>query len=133
MDPAPCPPSNFALLGFVELMELVMEEQGIDVLVLHWTQEGARGIQPQLGNNQNNADQNANWLSPNPLQHPLPPPPAPPAVPADQQPPTEDQPIIFDPDITVSTILTSHPANYAIRCIKTCKYVPLWYFTREGL
>ena len=43
------------------------------------------------------------------------------------------QAIMFDPDVRITTTLTTRPANYAIKCIEAHKHIPLWYFSREGL
>ncbi|KAH0831851.1 hypothetical protein J3R83DRAFT_12702, partial [Lanmaoa asiatica] len=122
MDQPPHLPPDFALPGFEGLVMLTMGEMDIEreaaiqLLTQCWAQGGAEGIQPRQ----------APCLDPPRPQAPL-------ATPAVQPPAAEDQPIVFNPDFTVSTVITSRPADYAIRRIETCKYVPLWYFTREGL
>ncbi|KAH0835682.1 hypothetical protein J3R83DRAFT_9455 [Lanmaoa asiatica] len=80
MDPVPRPPPNFALPGFAGLVDLVMEEQGLDrdaaleVLILQWAQEGAGGVQPWQPNDLNNTDRDNphRGLSPDPPQQPQP-------------------------------------------------------------
>ena len=42
-------------------------------------------------------------------------------------------PFTFDPDLTVSSSLQCRPLDYVLKQLETFKYVPLWYFTREGL
>ncbi|KAH0832249.1 hypothetical protein J3R83DRAFT_13223 [Lanmaoa asiatica] len=142
MDPVPHPPPNFTLPGFDALVTLTMDEMGIEreaaiqLLGQRWARGGAEGIQPRQGADLDDPDEDpdqmdpperrAHWAGP-------PRPQSPPAAPVAQPPAAEDQPIVFDPDLTVSMVITSRPANYAIRRIETRKYVPLWYFTREGL
>ena len=42
-------------------------------------------------------------------------------------------PFAFDPDLMVSSSLQLRPLDYALKRLEAFKYVPLWYFTREGL
>ena len=57
----------------------------------------------------------------------------PPRNPTPHNPPAGLQPIAFDPDTCIATILAARPVDYAIKRIEAHKHVPLWYFTREGL
>ncbi|KAH0839404.1 hypothetical protein J3R83DRAFT_122 [Lanmaoa asiatica] len=137
MDPQPRPPPDFALPGFEGLVALTMGEMDIEreaaiqLLTQCWAQGGAEGIQPRQGADRDDPDEDMDQADPPGRQPPRPDPPRPQAPLA--APAAEDQPIVFDPDSTVSTVITSRPADYAIRRIETRKYVPLWYFTREGL
>ncbi|KAL4065413.1 hypothetical protein J3A83DRAFT_470327 [Scleroderma citrinum] len=44
-----------------------------------------------------------------------------------------NNPFLFNLDLSISSSLQCRPLNYALRCLEMFKYVPLWYFTREGL
>ncbi|KIM60733.1 hypothetical protein SCLCIDRAFT_45074, partial [Scleroderma citrinum Foug A] len=39
----------------------------------------------------------------------------------------------FNPDKTVASSIQRRPSEYAIKRLEAFKYVPLWYFTLEGL
>ncbi|KIM64087.1 hypothetical protein SCLCIDRAFT_115771, partial [Scleroderma citrinum Foug A] len=39
----------------------------------------------------------------------------------------------FNPDKMVASSIQRHPSEYTIKHLKAFKYVPLWYFTLEGL
>ena len=54
-------------------------------------------------------------------------------VPQTHPPPTNAQPVIFNPNARIATTLTTRPADYTIKCIEAHKHAPLWYFTREEL
>ncbi|KAG6330083.1 hypothetical protein ID866_9006 [Astraeus odoratus] len=47
--------------------------------------------------------------------------------------PVEDTAITFDADTQVASTLQSRPVDYALKRLETFKFVPMWYFTREGL
>ena len=81
--------------------------------------EGAQGQQPPEG------DQGP-AQPPAPQRPQSPPAPQPPA-------PKADNPLTFNPDKTVTSALPKRPSEYALKRLETFKYVPLWYFSLEGL
>ena len=73
-----------------------------------------------------------------PDQHP--PPNSPPVRPRPLSPLLDEQPaakeieaLSFNPDKTVASSIQRRPSEYAIKRLEAFKYVPLWYFTLEGL
>ncbi|KAL4062396.1 hypothetical protein J3A83DRAFT_4381795 [Scleroderma citrinum] len=44
-----------------------------------------------------------------------------------------ENPFNYDPKAQVASVLLNHPADYALKCLETFKFIHMWYFTRDGL
>jgi len=138
MDQEARPNPDFALPGFAGLVEIVMEqgqisrEEAIEVLTQRWVDRGAGGIQPDR--QEDNGAGAALGDPPHPpaeVPDPIPPNPAPPG--GNNTAPAASTAITFDSAARVASMLSSRPADYALKRLESQKHVPLWYFTREGL
>ena len=146
MDQDPILPPDFALLGLAALMALTMATQHIEcdgaIVLLEqlWEQTSLGGVCPGWGDN-GNPDRDEEDPPPQPDQNPPRLHEGPPRGNPGQAgqaadnaaPPAGVQSITFDLDAHIATTLTTRPADYAIKHLKACKHVPLWYFSREGL
>ena len=112
-------------------------EQAIAALQEDWeAQQRERGD----GNGEGAAPQGQQQPPNGQDQGPVPP-PTPPQPPQRQASPERplvlapkaDNPLAFNPDKTVSSALSKCPSKYAIKRLEAFKYVPLWYFSLEGL
>ncbi|KAG6330001.1 hypothetical protein ID866_9088 [Astraeus odoratus] len=154
MDQGQHPP-DFSAPGFAGLVDLVMadgrmaREQAIEALNQRWAETHGppadRGMDG--ANTQPNGPQQLLPLGTRagdqdpPPQQPQPPPPAPPNPPQDppplplteEAPPRGEGAITFNPAAKVVSTLQIRPSDYALKRIEAFKYVPMWYFTREGL
>jgi len=95
-------------------------------------QGGENGHGPQENQRQPPPDQ-GQGPDQQPPPDPLPAPPRLPPAPEERPAAKEVEALTFNPDKTVASAIQRRPSEYAIKCLETFKYVPLWYFTLEGL